>query len=205
MSEMNSRSRHVLAGADLVARIVVLNLCFLLTSVGVVTIVPSALALQSVLPRPGVEPPARPVRSYFRTFAAMWRCAWPLGVLLPSIGFGAWVAVSFYLAAAPFLAGPALAVLIPAFGGLAAGYLALLEVARRQGVLPGGWRGWLAPTVRVVASRPLPAAGAILLLGTVAMLFLRLPTLLPIACGAAPAYIAMWAFGLPARRSVTTR
>ena len=188
------KESRLMVVADSVATLVVLNLCFLLTCLGIVTVLPSAVALQAVLPRPGEEGPDRPARQYFRAFAQAWRQSWPLGLALPVMTVAGFLAVSFYLAADSVFGFAALLVVVPLLSVATAAYLALLETSATAG-MTGGWRQWVRAVPRVLATRPLQAAGAVLLLGTAAALAAKLPTLLPLGCGIVPAYFAVWAFG----------
>lgn len=190
--------------ADSVATLVMLNLCFLLTSLGIVTILPSAIALQAVLPKPGEPAPDHPARQYFRAFCQAWRNAWPLGMLLPAVTIAGFLAVAFYLAADSVFGMAALLVLVPLLSATLAAYLALLQSSVTWGIATG-WREWTRHVPQLLSSRPLQAAGAVLLMGTAAALASKLPTLLPLGCGIVPAYIALWAFGPKRPRTVDDR
>jgi uncharacterized membrane protein YesL len=189
-----------LAASGTIATYVVLNVCFLIACLGVITVLPAAVALQRTLPAKGEDLPSRPARDFVSAFRQAWRQGWPLGCALPFLAVGGFVAVFFYLASAPAVGIPALLVLVPLLSLATAGYLALLEAARRH--TDGNWRSWSRSVPSLLLARPLQAAAAVLLLATAAALASRLPTLLPIGCGIAPALIVRWSFG---PRSVVNR
>jgi hypothetical protein len=182
-----------LAASGMISTYVVLNVCFLIACLGVVTVLPAAVALQTTLPDKGEDMPDRPARDFVSAFRRAWRQSWPLGCALPIFVVAGYLVVFFYLAAAPIVGIPALIVLVPLLSLATAGYLALLQAARRdQG---GTWRSWIRSVPMMLMGRPLPAAAAVLLLATAAALASRLPTLLPVGCGIVPALIARRAFG----------
>ncbi|ONI67462.1 hypothetical protein BWI15_30525 [Kribbella sp. ALI-6-A] len=200
MSEASSRTNVVMSKLSLVGDLLMLQLVFLLFSVGIVTLFPAAFALQRVLPYAiGQEHPAL-LRRFWGEFKWCFRRFWPAGLALY---FGG-VALAFGLFFWASTNGPirifALAVLIPLSGMIVGLYLSALAV------LPQADDDATSRTVFRTANlfllrRSLPVAGGVVGLATWFLLVGRLPTLFVIGSGLVPALIAYWISRPPRTRA----
>jgi uncharacterized membrane protein YesL len=185
------RTGAVLSKLSMVGDLLMLQLVFLLLSVGVVTLYPAAFALQRVLPEAiGQEHPAL-MRRFWRQFTWAFKRFWLVGLALY---FGS-IALAFGLFFWASTNGPiriaALAVLVPLSGMILGLYLSALAV------FPSVSEDATFKTVFREANlfllrRSLAIAGGVIAMATWFLLLTRLPTLFVIGSGLVPALLAYW-------------
>lgn len=191
MSEETSRTNVVMSKLSMIGDLLMLQLVFLVLSVGVVTLFPASFALQRVLPYAiGQEHPAL-MRRFWNEFKWAFRRFWLAGL---GLYFGG-VALAFGLLFWASTDGPirfaALAVLIPLTGMIVGLYLSALAV------LPDAakditTRGLFRAANLFLLRRSLAIAGGVIALATWYLLLARLPTLFVIGSGLVPALLAYW-------------
>lgn len=193
------RTNAVLSKLSLIGDLLMLQLVFLLCSVGVVTLYPAAFALQRVLPYTiGQEHPSL-MRRFWSEFKWAFRRFWAAGLAL----YVGSIALAFGLLFWVSTDGPvrifALAVLVPLTGMIVGLYLSALAV------LPDEPEDSTAKSLFRAANlfllrRSLAVAGGVIGLATWFLLLAKLPTLFVIGSGLVPALIAYWI-----SRTTTTR
>jgi uncharacterized membrane protein YesL len=203
VSEATSRTNVVMSKLSLVGDLLMLQLVFLLLSVGIVTLFPAAFALQRVLPYAiGQEHPAL-MRRFFAEFKWCFKRFWLSGLALY---FGG-AALAFGLFFWASTNGPvrifALAVLVPLTGMIVGLYLSALAV------MPKAEDDATTRTVFRSANlfllrRSLPVAGGVVGLATWFLVVGRLPTLFVIGSGLVPALLAYWISRPPRPRQEKT-
>ncbi|MGC4936417.1 DUF624 domain-containing protein [Kribbella sp. DT2] len=191
MSEASSRTNVVLSKLSLVGDLLMLQLVFLLLSIGIVTLFPAAFALQRVLPYAiGQEHPSL-LRRFFGEFKWCFKRFWLSGLALY---FGG-VALAFGLFFWASTNGPvrifALAVLVPLSGMIVGLYLSALAVIP-QAEDDATTRSVFRTANLFLLRRSLPVAGGVIGLATWFLVVGRLPTLFVIGSGLVPALIAYW-------------
>ena len=198
------RSR-LFTATTIVGDVLLLQLYWPAVCVGVVTIVPASVALQRALHDVLVDGRADTSRVFFSRFGAAWRRFWLAGVIAPVLGVLYVFAVLFWASTQGWGRIAALAVLLP-LGGLAFGaYLAALAATPLlpdgAGVRQAARHGWT-----VLATRPLAAAGCLVIMVTWLLLLARIPTLGLVGLGLVPALLALWLAQAPnTRRSPVRR
>jgi uncharacterized membrane protein YesL len=191
VSEETSRTNVVMSKLSMIGDLLMLQLVFLVLSVGVVTLFPASFALQRVLPYAiGQEHPAL-MRRFWTEFKWAFRRFWLAGL---GLYFGG-VALAFGLLFWASTDGPiriaALAVLIPLTGMIVGLYLSALAV------LPDAseditTRGLFRAANLFLLRRSLAIAGGVIALATWYLLLARVPTLFVIGSGLVPALLAYW-------------
>jgi uncharacterized membrane protein YesL len=185
------RTNAVLSKLSLIGDLLMLQLVFLVCSVGVVTLYPAAFALQRVLPDALSQEHPALLRRFWRQFRWAFGRFWPAGLALY---FGS-IALAFGLLFWASTSGPmrivALAILIPLTGMIVGLYLSALAV------LPDAPEDSTAKSLFRSANlfllrRSLPIAGGVIGLFTWFALLSRLPTLFVIGSGLVPALLAYW-------------
>jgi uncharacterized membrane protein YesL len=185
------RTGAVLSKLSVIGDLLMLQLAFLVLSVGVVTLYPAAFALQRTLPEAiGQEHPAL-MRRFWRQFTWAFKRFWATGLALY---FGS-VALAFGLFFWASTNGPiriaALAVLVPLSGMILGLYLSALAV------FPGMPEDATFKSVFRAANlfllrHSLAIAGGVIAMATWFLLLTRLPTLFVIGSGLVPALLAYW-------------
>jgi uncharacterized membrane protein YesL len=168
-----------------------LQLVFVVISLGILTLFPAAFAMQRVLPDAISQDKPKLLRRFFREFGWAMKRFW-----LPA--FGLWVGavmLAFGLSFWAYADGPvrifALAVLIPLTGMILGLYLcglAILPAAPENATFGSLFRSANLFLLR----RPLPVAGAVVVLLTWFALSSQVPTLLLVGSGLVPALTAYW-------------
>jgi uncharacterized membrane protein YesL len=190
-NEGGSRSIRVLAILNSLGDVLLLQLCFAVAALGVVTIVPAAVALQTTLDDVLYRDESAGIRTFFRRFASAARRYWPLAIVVPVLSTGFVVGILFWAAARGPIGLVALALLVP-FAGLFAGtYLSALAVLVAEREDPGSVELVAAAWQRLL-SRPLHVAGCVVVLVTWFLLLLQLPTLVLVGSGVVPALLGFW-------------
>jgi uncharacterized membrane protein YesL len=203
VSEATSRTNVVMSKLSLVGDLLMLQLVFLLLSVGIVTLFPAAFAFQRVLPYAiGQEHPAL-MRRFFREFKWCFKRFWLVGLALY---FGG-VALAFGLFFWASTNGPvrifALAILVPLTGMIVGLYLSALAVLPRAED-DATTRSVFRSANLFLLRRSLPVAGGVVGLATWFLVVGRLPTLFVIGSGLVPALIAYWISRPPRTREEKT-
>jgi uncharacterized membrane protein YesL len=191
VSEETSRTNVVMAKLSLVGDLLMLQLVFLVLSVGVVTLFPAAFALQRTLPYAiGQEHPAL-LRRFWNEFKWAFGRFWLIGLGL----YAGAVALTFGLLFWASTDGPvrifALAVLVPLSGMVIGLYLSALAVLPdcTDETTP---RSLFRAANLFLLRRSLAVAGGVVGLLTWFLLVGRLPTVFVIGSGLVPALLAYW-------------
>lgn len=191
MSNTNSRANVVLSKLTVIGDLLMLQIVFLVLSLGIVTLYPAAFAFQRVLPDALSQEHSQLLRRFFRQFKWAFPRFWLAGL---GLYFGS-VALAFGLLFWANTDGPirivTLAVLIPLTGMIIGLYLSALAV------LPEAAEDSTPKTLFRAANlfllrRSLAVAGGVVALATWFALVARLPTLFAIGSGLVPALIGYW-------------
>ncbi|WP_350279552.1 DUF624 domain-containing protein [Kribbella sp. HUAS MG21] len=187
--ENAGRTNTVLTKLSIVGDLLMLQLAFLVISLGILTLFPAAFALQRVVPDAIAQDRPKLMRRFFGEFRWAMKRFW-------LAGFGLWtgsVMLAFGLSFWAYSSGPArifaLAVLIPLTGmilGLYLSGLAILPEAPTTATMKTLFRSANLFLLR----RPLPVAGGVVVLLTWFALASQLPTLLLVGSGLVPALTA---------------
>ncbi|MFC0624958.1 hypothetical protein [Kribbella deserti] len=171
--------------------VLLLQVLFLLTCVGVVTIIPGAIAVQRALPEALAQEHPAIARLYWRNLRWAVRNFWHFGLGVCVVTVVLVFSLLFWASAGDPIRLIGLGVLVPVAGLLVALYLAFLAVVMTSAWETGprqiGREAWL-----LVQRKPLHAAGSILLLSTWLLLLARLPTLVLVGTALVPAFLAWW-------------
>lgn len=189
--ENAGRTNTVLSKLSVIGDLLMLQLVFLVISLGIVTLFPAAFAMQRVLPDAISQDHPSLLRRYFKQFGWAMRRFWLSGC-------GLWagsVMLAFGLSFWSYSGGAArifaLAVLIPLTGmilGLYLSGLAVLPEAAEDTTMKTLFRS----ANLFVLRRPLPVAGGVVVLLTWFALASQVPTLLVVGSGLVPALIGYW-------------
>lgn len=187
--EKANRTSTALTKLAVVGDLLMLQLAFLVISLGILTLFPAAFALQRVVPDAISQEKPKLLRSFFREFRQALKQYW-----LP--GFGLWTGgllLAFGISFWAYAAGPvrifALAILIPLTGmilGLYLSGLAILPEASATATMKELFRS----ANQFLLRRPLPVAGGVVVLLTWFALASQVPTLLVVGSGLVPALTA---------------
>jgi uncharacterized membrane protein YesL len=193
------RTNTVLAKLSMIGDLLMLQLVFLVLSIGIVTLFPAAFAMQRVLPDAIKQDRPALLRRFFQQFRWAFRRFWLIGL---GLYFGG-IALAFGLAFWAYSDGVvrilALAVLIPLTGmivGLYLSALAVLPEVSEEATTKSLFRSANLFLLR----RSLPVAGGVVALFTWFALVSQVVTLFLIGSGLVPALIAYW-MARPARKT----
>jgi uncharacterized membrane protein YesL len=185
------RTGAVLSKLSMIGDLLMLQLAFLVCSVGIVTLYPAAFALQRVLPEAiGQEHPGL-LRRFWRQFKWAFPRFWLAGL---GLYFGS-IALAFGLFFWASTNGPirivALVILVPLTGMIIGLYLSALAVLpdAPEDSTP---RSLFRAANLFLLRRSLAIAGGVVGLATWFALLTRLPTLFVIGSGLVPALLAYW-------------
>ncbi|WP_248763399.1 DUF624 domain-containing protein [Pseudarthrobacter sp. SSS035] len=196
-----SRSARLLGVFEVTGDILTLQLLFLLASLPVITMFPAALALQYSLGDIFVEGRPRPARLFWANFTWALRRTWKVAVLLPLIMVLAAASLLFWLTAGGLAGVVALCILVPMYGVLVAGYVAVLAStlqasAADTGTLGSGsiagFRERLSAAWSLAQRRAIPLALSVVVMVTWLLVLAKLPTLVLVGTGLVPAGLAWW-------------
>jgi uncharacterized membrane protein YesL len=189
VEEKTGRTNTVLTKLSVVGDLLMLQLVFVVISLGILTIFPAAFAMQRVVPDAISQDRPKLMRRFFREFRWAMKRFW-----LP--GFGLWTGglmLAFGISFWAYADGPArifaLAVLIPLTGlilGLYLSGLAILPEAPETATMKTLFRSANLFLLR----RPLPVAGGVVVLLTWFALASQVPTLFLVGSGLVPALTA---------------
>lgn len=187
--EKAGRTNTALTKLSVVGDLLMLQLVFLVLSLGVVTLFPAAFALQRVVPDAISQERPKLLRRFFGEFRWAMKRFW-------LAGFGLWagsVLLAFGISFWAYASGPArifaLAVLIPLTGmilGLYLSGLAILPEAPADSTMKTLFRSANVFLLR----RPLPVAGGVVVVLTWFALASVVPTLIAVGSGLVPALTA---------------
>jgi len=171
--------------------VLVLHLCWLVASAGIITAVSASVALQGSLDDVIVHGRSASVRKYFSRFIRDWRRFWLCGIIMPVVAVLYVFALLFWASTIGWPRIVSLVLLLP-LGGLAFGvYLAALAATATLPSAGGAQaalrRGWV-----ILRARPIRAAGCLILMVTWLLLLSRIPTLALVGLGLVPAFLALW-------------
>ncbi|MFG1818506.1 DUF624 domain-containing protein [Kribbella sp. NPDC049174] len=193
------RTNAVVAKLSMIGDLLMLQLVFLVLSVGIVTLFPAAFAMQRVLPDAISQDRPSLLRHYFRQFRWAFKRFWLVGL---GLYFGG-IALAFGLAFWAYSDGVArifaLAVLIPLTGMIVGLYLCALAVLPDAGDETTTKSLFRAANLFLLR-RSLPVAGGVIGLFTWFALLSTLPTLFVVGSGLVPALLAYW-MSKPARKT----
>lgn len=196
-----SRPARVLGVFEVTGDILTLQLLFLVASLPVITMFPAALALQYSLGDVFVEGRPRPARLFWANFTWAMRRTWKVAILPPLFMVLAAAPLLFWLTAGGVAGVVALCLLVPMYGVLVAGYVAVLAstlqaTASKTGILGsdsiGGLREWLLSVWSLAQSRAIPLALSVVVMVTWLLVLAKLPTLVLVGTGLVPAGLAWW-------------
>lgn len=162
-----------------------LNLCWLLASLPVITSYAAGIALHTALREWREEGGTRVAAAFFRAFRARLRGSLPLAAGGLASVLGLWVAGSFWLGAPGPVLLLATAALVPVAVVTALVHVTVFDVAARHP--EDSPRAWLRACLLRATTHPGRCAAAVLLCVTWAAVLWRLPTLAP-----------LWGMSLPA-------
>lgn len=187
--EKAGRTNTVLTKLSVVGDLLMLQLVFLVISLGIITLFPAAFALQRVVPDAISQERPKLLRRFFGQFRWAMKRFWLAGV-------GLWVGsvlLAFGISFWAYASGPArifaLAVLIPLTGmilGLYLSGLAILPEAPADSTMKTLFRSANVFLLR----RPLPVAGGVVVVLTWFALASVVPTLIAVGSGLVPALTA---------------
>jgi uncharacterized membrane protein YesL len=185
------RTNAVLSKLSVIGDLLMLQLVFLVLSIGIVTLFPAAFALQRVLPDAISQDRPSLLRHFFRQFAWAFKRFWLIGL---GLYFGG-IALAFGLAFWAYSDGVArifaLAVLIPLTGMIIGLYLSALAVLAGSGDETTTKSLFRAANLFLLR-RSLAVAGGVIVLFTWFALLSTLPTLFVVGSGLVPALLAYW-------------
>ncbi|MFI5691926.1 DUF624 domain-containing protein [Kribbella sp. NPDC051586] len=183
------RTTTVLAKLSVVGDLLMLQLVFVVISLGILTLFPAAFAMQRVLPDAISQDKPKLMRRFFREFRWAMKRFWLSGFGL----YAGAVLLAFGISFWAFASGPmrvfALVVLIPLTGmilGLYLSGLAVLPEAAADATMKTVFRSANLFLLR----RPMPVAGGVVVLLTWFALASQVPTLLVVGSGLVPALTA---------------
>lgn len=187
--EKAGRTTSVLAKVSIVGDLLMLQLVFLLISLGILTLFPAAFALQRVLPDAISQEKPKLMRRYFQEFRWAMKQFWLSGFALYVGGLMLAFGISFWA----YASGPArvfaLVVLVPLTGlvlGIYLSGLAVLPAAAVDTTMKTLFRSANLFLLR----KPVPVAGGVVVLLTWFALASQVPTLLVVGSGLVPALTA---------------
>jgi len=191
VSDNSGRTNAVLSKLTVIGDLLMLQIVFLVLSLGIVTLYPAAFAFQRVLPDALSQDHPHLLRRFFRQFKWAFPRFWLTGLALY---FGS-IALAFGLLFWANADGPiriaALAILVPLSGMIIGLYLSTLAI------LPSVSEDSTAKSLFREANlfllrRSLAVAGGVIALVTWFALVSQLPTLFAIGSGLVPALIGYW-------------
>jgi uncharacterized membrane protein YesL len=179
----------VIAKLSVVGDLLMLQFLFLLCSVGIVTLVPAAFALQRVLPEAIAQEHPALVRRFWRQLKWAFRRFWLAGLGLYVGSLALVTGILFWISANGPIRFAALVILIPLTGLLVGLYLSALAVLPEVGDDITS-RTLLQTANMFLLRRSLAVAGGVIGLATWLLLLVRLPTLVIVGSGLVPALLA---------------
>ncbi|TCO19236.1 putative membrane protein YesL [Kribbella steppae] len=193
------RTNAVVAKLSMIGDLLMLQLVFLVLSIGIVTLFPAAFAMQRVLPDAISQDRPSLLRYFFRQFGWAFKRFWLLGLGLYVGGIALAFGLAFWASSDGVARIFALAVLIPLTGMIVGLYLSALAV------VPGAGDETTTKSLFRAANlfllrRSLPVAGGVIGLFTWFLLLARLPTLFVVGSGLVPALLGYW-LSKPARKT----
>ncbi|QNE48630.1 DUF4175 domain-containing protein (plasmid) [Glaciihabitans sp. INWT7] len=176
-----------------------LQVCFVVCALPVITAVPAAIALQRSFSddRAGEKVG---VLSYLRQFTVAWRQSWPLGVIGALLAVGLVVGGLFWLSVHAPLGYVAVGTLSFIAGLAAATYLNLLSCADRE--RETGWRPLFAETRAALVGRPLRSLGGVVMLAAWYFVLVSVSPLVLVGSGLVPTLIARFVIEPPVRQQL---
>lgn len=198
-----SRSLRILEILNTIGDVLLFQLCFVVASLGIVTMVPAAVALQRYLDDVLFRDETAGIGSFFARLGSAFRRYWVLSLVVPVLIVVFVVGILFWVSARGPVGLAALAILIPLAGLFAGLYLAGLaevvtttedsigegRVVRAEG--PTGEELIAAAWTRL-RGQPLHVAGCVVVLVTWFLLLLQVPTLVLVGSGTVPALLGFW-------------
>lgn len=181
----------LLGKLSVVGDLLMIQLAFLVLSVGIVTLFPAAFALQRVLPDAISQDRPHLLRRYWHQFRWAFKRFWAAGLGLYFGGFALAFGLAFWAYSGGLPRILALAVLIPLTGMILGLYLSALAALPEAGddETP---RSLFRRANLFLPRCPLRVAAGVVGLLTWFALVSQLPTLFPVGSGLVPALIAYW-------------
>lgn len=171
--------------------VLVLQLCFAVASLGVVTILPAAIALQRGLDEVLAGSESASIRRFAVRIWQEFRAYWRLSIAVPAGALVLIVGIFFWAAAADPMRLIALAFVLP-IAGLALGlYVSGLATFISAPERTSGRRR-IALAWQRLCRQPLSVAACMVVMVTWFLLVSRLPTVGLIGSGIVPAFLAVW-------------
>jgi uncharacterized membrane protein YesL len=189
---------------NVVGDVLLLQLCFTVASIGIVTIVPAAAAFQRGLHEVLFESKSPSIRSFAARLVVVLRRYWLVALLVPVIAIMLIVAVLFWASVQSPVSLAALVVLIPLAGMSTGFYLCgLASVAAEPDCRTA--KRVIALAWQRMRRQPLHVAGCIVVMMTWIFLLLNVPTLVLVGSGTVPALLAAWLLRGASRAAVAER
>jgi hypothetical protein len=190
---------RIIAAISTIGTALLLQVCFVVCALGVITAVPAAIALQRSLSDDRIGERVG-ILSYLRHFATAWRQSWPLGIVGALLTVGFVVGGLFWLSVHAPLGYVAVGTL-SFLGGLAAAtYLNLLSCSDRD--RNQRWRPLLGQAREALFGRPLRSLGSVVALGAWYFVLASIPPLVLVGSGVVPALIVRYVIEPPRPRVV---
>ena len=190
-SARHSSTTRALGILNAVGDVLVLQLSFAVASIGIVTILPAAIALQRGLDEVLIGGESASIRRFavrtWREFLTYWR----LSIAVPALALMLVVGTFFWAAAADPMRLIALAFLLPiaglALGLYVSGLATFISSPDRTSE-----RARVALAWQRLRKQPLSVAACVVVMVTWFLLMSRLPTMGLIGSGIVPAFLAVW-------------
>jgi len=177
---------RIIAAISAIGTALLLQLCFVICAVPLITAVPAAIALQRSFSDDRLGEKTG-VLSYLRHFAAAWRQSWPLGIVGALLAAGFVVGGFFWLSVHAPLGYVAVGTLSFLGGLIAATYLNLLARADQDRAV--SWRPLLAQARAALVGGPLRSLLGVVILGAWYFVLASVPPLVLVGSGLIPTLI----------------
>jgi hypothetical protein len=189
---------RIMAAISAIGTAFLLQLCFVVCAIPLITAVPAAIALQRSFSDDRLGEKAG-VLSYLRQFATAWKQSWVLGIVGALLAVGLIVAGLFWFSVHAPIGYVAVGTLSFLAGLAAAAYLNLLGRADRSRQL--AWRPLLIEVRTALVARPLRSLGGVVILGAWYFVLASIPPLVLVGSGLVPALIAHYVIEKPIPRT----
>lgn len=186
--ENQRETMRIVSALERAGDLLELQLLFVAFSIAIVSIVPSAVALQRSARSSRLDAGGLAKR-FLAEFAGAWKTCWIAGLVVPMTSAAGAASVLLWSMAPAPAAALGLGLLIPL--ALAAGATYLAYIGTAGTMAEGTTAGKLASdSLRALFARPVPAFAASLALGAWLTLVVRIPTLGLVGSGLVPAALA---------------
>lgn len=168
-----------------------LQILFVVAAIPVVTILPTAIALQRSLRAVMVEGKPKVTAQFIIELKWALAKTWRIAIVLPLLMIAGFTSIVFWASAHSTVGTIALSILLPLLGLATASYIAFLATAMMASH-DSSFKDLARQTLAVAKKHPLQLAACIVVMTTWFMLLGRLPTMSLIGTGLVPAALAWW-------------